>query len=116
MKWISEADSLPKIAQKVLLAVPRQEGGFWDIKAAQLLVRHEGVAPQPVKKGSQWPTHFWWDSSPNGADQTLVTGNSWWMPMDDMPLPPGAEHMRDRGFHYISQPNRVWVRGGTDGT
>lgn len=109
MKWISEAEKLPPIAQKVLLAVPRQFGEFWDLKVAQLLVRHEDVSPRPVAKGSRWPTEWYWDSSQCGRDTTLVTGNSWWALMDDIPLPPGAEHAAARGFHYIIQPMPVFV-------
>jgi hypothetical protein len=109
MKWISEAERLPAIAQKVLLAVPRQHGEFWDLKIAQLLVRHEDVFPRPVAKGSRWPTDYYWDSSRDGRDVCLITGNSWWALMDNIPLPPGAEHMAERGFHYIAQPTPVFV-------
>ena len=112
MKWISEEHELPRVAQKVLLAVPRQNGEFWDLKVAQLLVRHEDVVPLPVKKGSRWPVEYSWDSSRDGKDVTLVTGNAWWALLDDIPLPPGATHMQDRGFHYIAQPEPVWVPGG----
>jgi hypothetical protein len=111
MKWISEAEQLPKIAQEVLLAVPRQGGEFWDLKVAQLLVRHEDVAPHPVKTGSRWPVDWWWSWNRDGGASVLVTGNSWWALLDDIPLPPGAEHKTDRGFHYIAQPKRVWVSG-----
>jgi hypothetical protein len=107
MKWISEAEQLPPIAQKVLLAVPRQTGEFWDLKVAQLLVRHEDVAPRPVPKGSRWPVEWSWNSGRD--DVTLVTGNSWWSLMDDISLPPGAEHKTERGFHYIAQPVPVFV-------
>lgn len=106
MKWISEAEQLPPVAQKVLLAVPRQGGEFWDLKVAQLLIQNEDVTPRPVPPGSRWPTEWYWNS---GRDTTLVTGNSWWALMDDIPLPPGAQHMTERGFHYIAQPEPVFV-------
>lgn len=107
MKWISEADDLPKIAQKVLLAVPRQFGEFWDLSVAQLLVRHEGVFPRPVAKGSRWPVDYYW--SRDAKDTILVTGNSWWALVNEIPLPPGAEHKTERGYHYIAQPEIVFV-------
>jgi hypothetical protein len=112
MKWISEAESLPRIAQLILLAVPRQQGEFWDITTAQLLVRYEGVAPRPVAKGSRWPAEYWWESSRGGSSQShpfLLTGNAWWSLLDDIPLPPGAEHMNERGYHYIAQPELVFI-------
>jgi hypothetical protein len=109
MKWISEAEKLPPIAQKVLLAHPRQIGEFWDIRTAQLLVQYEGVAPVPVKRGDRWPTTYWWGSEGSDRSMFLVTGNSWWTLLDTIPLPPGAEHRKDREFAYVAQPNPVWV-------
>lgn len=109
MKWISEADQLPPIAQPVLLAHPRQTGEFWDLRVAQLLVHHEGVVPRPIKKGERWATDYFWDASRDGRYTTLVTGNSWWALLDDIPLPPGAEHRTERGYHYIAQPTPVFV-------
>lgn len=109
MKWISEAEQLPEIAQKVLLAHPRQTGEFWDLHVAQLLVRHEGVVPRPIAKGDRWATEYFWDWSNDGRGTVLVTGNSWWARMDEIPLPPGAEHQTIRGFHCIVQPTPVFV-------
>jgi hypothetical protein len=112
MKWISEAERLPPIAQTVLLAHPRQFGEFWDITTAKLLVHYEGVVPAPVAKGSKWPTTYYWEANHGGSAQShpyLVSGNSWWALLDDIPLPPGAEHKTERGYHYIAQPEPVFV-------
>lgn len=112
MKWISEAEALPAIGQVVLLAHPRQSGEFWDITTAQLLVQYEGVFPRPVAKGSRWPTEFYWEANRGGSVKShpfLVSGNSWWALLDDIPLPPGAEHKTERGFHYVAQPLPVFV-------
>lgn len=112
MKWISEAEALPQIAQVVLLAHPRQGGTAWDITTAQLLVQYEGVIPRPVPKGSKWPTTYYWETNRGGSVQShpfLVSGNSWWALLDDIPLPPGAEHRTERGYHYVAQPEPVFV-------
>jgi hypothetical protein len=113
LNWISEAEKLPIIAQHVLLAVPRQVGEFWDLKMAQLLVAHEDVVPLPVAKGSRWPSQWYWDSS-RGGDRyvTLVTGNAWWALLNEINLPPGAEHRSERGYYYIAQPLPVFVTQG----
>jgi hypothetical protein len=115
MKWISESEALPPIAQTVLLAHPRQAGEFWDITTARLLVRYEGVVPRPVPKGSRWPAEYWWEANRGGSAQSypfLVSGNSWWALLDDIPLPPGAEHRTESGQHYIVQPELVFVPQG----
>lgn len=113
LTWISEGERLPMIAQTVLLAKPRQFGEFWDICTARILVRHEGVIPVPVRAGTDWPTDYWWSPAHGRAvidSPTLVTGNSWWAAMDDLPLPPGAEHRRGPlGGHYFAQPVDVWI-------
>lgn len=112
MKWISEAEALPKIAQLVLLAHPRQQGEFWDITTAKMLVQYEGVVPVPVAKGSRWPTTYYWESNHGGSFQShpyLITGNSWWSLLDDISLPPGAEHLMERGYCYVAQPVSVFV-------
>ena len=105
MKWISEADELPPIAQSVFYAHPRMSGDFWDISVARILVQYEGVAPRPVKAGHRWPTAYWWSD----GSTTLITGNGWWAKMDDIPLPPGAEHRHARGQHYVAQPVPVFI-------
>lgn len=109
MKWISEAEKLPPIAQLVLLAVPRQGGDFWDLKTSRLLVRHEDVHPRPVPRGSKWPVEYWWSGAKDGRSETLVTGNAWWTLLNTIPLPPGAEHRSERGQHWVSQPRPVWI-------
>lgn len=110
MKWISESEALPPIAQLVLFAHPRQQGEFWDITTAQLLARYDGVVPMPVPKGSRWATEYWWETNRGATSHPfLVTGNSWWTLLDDIPLPPGAEHKVERGYHYVAQPKPVWV-------
>jgi hypothetical protein len=112
VKWISESEALPPIAQTVLLAHPRQSGEFWDITTAKLLVDYDGVVPLPIAKGSRWPTAYHWETNHGGSVKShpyLVTGNSWWTLLDDIPLPPGAEHKIDRSYHYIAQPKPVWV-------
>lgn len=112
MKWISESEALPEIAQVVLLAHPRQGENLWDITTAQLLVQYDGVVPLPVAKGSKWPTTYYWETNHGGSVKShpyLVSGNSWWTLLDEIPLPPGAEHKTDRGYHYIVQPVPVFV-------
>ncbi len=118
MKWISESEALPEIAQTVLLAHPRQTGEFWDITTARLLVQYDGVAPQPVPKGSRWPSTYYWEANRGGSVQShpfLVTGNNWWALLDDIPLPPGAEHKTERGQYYVVQPTPVFVPQGSRG-
>lgn len=114
LKWISEADDLPPIAQPVLFMHPRQFGEFWDMHVACILVRYEGVVPRPVKPGSRWPTEYWWGAKRGEGADNLVTGNGWWARLDGLPLPPGAEHATDREFHYFAQPKPVWVGQSTD--
>lgn len=109
MKWISEADQLPPIAQPVFYTAPRQSGEFWDTTVARLLVHYEGVCPRPVKAGDQWPTTYHWSHDHFSANTSLVTGNGWWAWMDDIPLPPGAEHRKERGQHYIAQIGECFV-------
>lgn len=111
MKWISEAEALPKIGQTVLFMAPRQFDTCWDISTARLLVRHEDVHPVPVKPGTRWPVEYSWcrGSGPR-SDVCLVTGNGWWAALDDIPLPPGAEHVLDHpGGHYIAQPTPCFI-------
>lgn len=107
LTWISETERLPPVAQKVLLAVPRQCGEFWDLNVAQILIRHEGVMPKPIAKGDRWPVDYYW--SRDKRDTILITGNAWWALTDKIPLPPGAEHMTERGFHYVAQPSPVFI-------
>lgn len=112
LTWISESERLPGIAQRVLLATPRQHEEFWDIRTAQILVQHEGVFPRSVPAGSEWPTDYWWAPSYGRSmldAPVLVTGNNWWAAMDSIPLPPGAEHKTIRGYHCVIQPTPVWV-------
>ncbi len=112
MKWISESEALPEIAQVVLLLHPRQSGEFWNLTTAMLLVQYDGVVPVPVAKGARWPTTYFWETNHGGSVKShpyLVSGNSWWSILDDIPLPTGAEHKNDRGFHYIAQPVPVFV-------
>lgn len=112
LKWISEGDELPKVGQTVLLAHPRQGGEFWNLRTVELLTAHEGVFTRPVKAGSRWPTTYWWSSSRDGRSTFLVTGNNWWAMLDQIALPPGAEHMTDKcGYRYVAQPEPVWVPG-----
>ena len=107
--WISEAEALPRIAQHVLFAVPRQMGEFWDISVARLLARHEAVLPIPIKRGDRWASDYYWNRDHFGRDSCLVTGNGWWASMVDLPLPPGAEHEHIRGFDCITQPKDIWI-------
>lgn len=113
LEWISEEERLPIIAQRVLLLSPRQGGEWWDPRIAMILVRHEGVVPHPVRKGEVWPVDFFWNYG--GQQQTaLVTGNAFWASLENINLPPGAEHYTDKhsrairqdyGFKYVL-PNR----------
>jgi hypothetical protein len=113
MNWVSEAEELPPIAQPILLAAPRQGGEFWDLTTAQLLVQYEGVVPRPVPKGTRWPTTYYWERNLRGGSANshpiLVTGNAWWALLDEIPLPPGAEHRSERGRHYVVQPQPIFV-------
>jgi hypothetical protein len=115
VKWIREDQALPRIAQPILLAHPRQSGDFWDILTAKLLVRHEDVCPIPKPQGD-WPTEWWWETNRGGSAQSspiLVTGNSWWTHLDDIPpnLPPGAQHVHDaHGYRYVIQTEAFWVQ------
>lgn len=116
MKWISEGEALPAIAQNVLVATPRQSGEFWDIVVACILVRHEGVVPQPVSPGARWPVDFYWGFARRPNDNFIVTGNGWWASMTEIDLPPGAEHQQIRGFDCIAQLGHVFVQQSADST
>lgn len=109
LEWISEADALPPIALPVLFMHPRQSAEFWSVCVAQLLVRHEGVVPQPVKPGSRWPVDFFWSRSISRHDPVLVTGNGWWSPLSHIPLPPGAQHVGHGAGSYIRQIGDVFI-------
>lgn len=112
IKWISESEALPRVAQPVFFMAPKQADNHWTISVACILIRYEEVHPHPVKPGSRWPIEFWW-GRPRGSDLvSLVTGNGWWAAMDDIPLPPGAEHRTERGYHFIAQPEDVFVGQG----
>jgi hypothetical protein len=39
----------------------------------------------------------------------LVTGNAWWAPMNNIALPPHAEHRVIRGDNCIVQTSPIWV-------
>jgi hypothetical protein len=107
--WQSEENSLPNIAQPVFLAYPRKMGEFWDVYVARILVRYEGVCPIPVKRGTPWPTDYWWGAENSYNHHILVTGNSWWAPMNNIALPPHAEHRVIRGDNCIVQTSPIWV-------
>lgn len=110
LKWISETESLPPIAQPVFLMHPRQHDPLWDICVAMILVQYEGVCPSPVPKGSAWPSTYYWSvGGRQNASFYLVTGNSWWASCNNINLPPGAEHDKDREFDFIRQPEMVWI-------
>lgn len=113
LKWISEADALPPIAQPVLLMHPRQSGEFWETEVACILVHHEDVRPKPVKPGDQWPTEYYWAGSRSGDNICLVTGNGFWALMNELPLPPGAEHQSREIFgdrqYWVAQPKPVFI-------
>lgn len=109
MKWISEVEALPPAGQPVFYMAPRQADTFWDVKVARLHIRYDGARIRPVKPGDEWPTDFWWSMDHFNSETGLVTGNGWWAWMDDIPLPPGAEHRRERDQHYIAQIGNVFV-------
>jgi hypothetical protein len=115
LEWISEAEALPPIAEKVLLAHPRQSGEVWDIETARLLARHEDVRPLPIQPGGQWPTDFYWSRCEHGST-ILVTGNGWWARLDRIVLPPGAEQAYGPaglgGGHYVRQIGAVFIPQG----
>lgn len=113
MKWISEAEELPKVGETVLFMVPRQADNIWDISTAVLLVTHEDVRPRPIKPGARWPVDYSWCRGRGRSDVCLVTGNGWWARLDDIPLPPGAAHRTDHpGGHYIEQIGNPFIPQG----
>lgn len=109
IKWISEETALPRVAQHVLLATPRQMGEFWDLAVAKLLIQHEDVQPVPVRVGERWPTTFYWSRSQLVRDTCLITGNGWWAAMNGIPLPPGAVHHNSQGYDLIQQIGDVFI-------
>lgn len=108
LKWVSEEDRLPKIGQKVLLLSPRQGGGWWDPSIAMILVRYEGVVPLPINKGAKWPVNYYWSDGRTNS-HTLITGNAYWAALDEINLPPGAEHYSDVYGHEFQQVGFEWV-------
>lgn len=115
LNWTREDVALPRIAQPILLAHPRQSGDFWDLAIGKLLVKHEDVCPIPRPRGHRWPTDWWWEVNRGGSAQSnpwLVTGNNYWAALDAIPLPPGAAHARDRSYHYLIQTAKAFVGQG----
>jgi len=109
LTWISESVALPLIGQDILLATPRQTGEFWDIRTAWLSAQHEGVTACPVPVGARWPTNYSWRIGRGLSDICLVTGNSWWALLSQIPLPPGARHGSHNGFHLVEQIGNQFV-------
>lgn len=103
LQWISEEERLPIVAQRVLLLSPRQGGGWWDPRLAQILIRYEEVVPHPVRKGDAWPVNFHWSWGGGNTNIALVTGNAWWASLEEINLPPGAEHYADKHTRAIKQ-------------
>lgn len=116
LDWISEGERLPPIAQKVLLLKPRQGGGWWDPCVAMILVRHEGVAPYPIRKGDRWPVDFFWAHGPGDRSHVLVTGNAFWASLESINLPPGAEHYNGAHSHAIKQADGFQYVSQRDGS
>ena len=112
IEWISETTELPKVAHSVLLATPRQFDEFWDIRHAQLLIGHEGVVPGPIPAGSRWRSDQYWQVGRRQGEIVLITGNSWWSHINQIPLPPGAEHRTRNGQHLIVKADGYkWIPG-----
>jgi len=109
IEWRSEEDALPKIGQSVLLASLRQLGEYWDLSSSMILVKHEGVVPRPIRKGSAWPTDFWWGDGRDPKNIRLITGNAWWASWTDISLPPGAVHKSIRGYDVIEQIGTIFI-------
>lgn len=109
LDWVSEEDRLPPIAQTVLVALPRRSDPLWDIRVGYVFVRHEGVAPHPVKRGDRWPVDFFWGFAPGHRDTSLITGNGFWSSLSSINLPPGAAHSFARGQHWIAQSDFEWI-------
>lgn len=113
IEWIRESESLPPIAERVLLAHPRQSGEVWDVETVRLLIRHEDVQPRPIEAGKSWPTDYYWARGDRQDGSVLITGNGWWARLDHIPLPPGAEHAYGPaalgGGHYVRQLGDVFI-------
>jgi hypothetical protein len=110
INWISEESALPHVGEVVLRCHPRQFEEFWNMDVAQLLIRHEGVIPIPVPRGSKWPIDYYWCRRGETRSTSLVTGNGWWARFEGLPLPPMAEHRRGRrGEHYIAQTGEAFI-------
>lgn len=115
IEWISEAAELPRIGESVLLANPRQSGEFWDIETAWLMARYDGVVALPVSPGSRWPTDYAWNRHRHGGGfgsdgVLLITGNAWWARLDQIPLPPAAEHrVGPNGYPFVAQIGDAFI-------
>lgn len=115
LEWISESEQLPLVGETILLATPRQFDVFWDIRTAWLSVRHEDVLPVPVKPGGRWPVDYSWRlGNSRDAGIVIVSGNSWWSRLDQISLPPGANHRIVNGYHCIEQLGSVFIPKGAN--
>lgn len=101
MKWTSESEALPEIAQDVFYTKPRADGKFWRIYIACILCRHEDVQPEPVEPGERMPTDYYWSKSGYSGDRFLLDGRGWWAPITGIDMPPGAAHQNINGFDCI---------------
>ena len=78
--WTKLGERLPQIARPILLA-RWDAGGFWRVRDAVLLIRHEGVSPRPSDMDSGLPTDWWFEAVYGGGDTRLGTPDLMWAPM-----------------------------------
>lgn len=109
IEWISEGTALPVVGQNVLVAKPRKFQEWWDLSVGCILIRHEGVPVMPVKAGTKWPTNYYWSLSTDKRSTSLITGNAYWAALDELPLPPGAEHYFEREYHAIKLVGECFI-------
>lgn len=92
LTWTRLGDRLPEVAQHILLASKREGDGFWRVRDAVLLIRHEDVHPSISDFGRDGIPSLWWFDSiycnKAGADIRLPRPDHLWTPMPVPDEPP----------------------------